>query len=287
MKPPPVTVPLNLNADLSINSSPIDAAANVPTGYFLYDENATFSVKTTSSTEGITGGIVVSEPSADAYKTTGTGENVKTQTGAQTTIVTDYEPGYYTYSTVIFGVRWDLTKEKISPLENDKIVLDYGKAIQEDVLVNDVEELKQISSDRKATYNAQLVGFAKYNANTKLDEIMVSAGAATLEGKNGNFSIVDGKVQYQLTKMLSEVEKVFCVVKLSNTVNKDDYFYMYEELDIIPATSVYYENDFADFITYTDGGSKWGETNETAGRDNLQNDGNVFLNSFKHFCQCI
>lgn len=274
----PVTVPLNLNADLSINSSPIDAAANVPTGYFLYDENATFSVKTTSSTEGITGGIVVSEPSADAYKTTGTGENVKTQTGAQTTIVTDYEPGYYTYSTVIFGVRWDLTKEKISPLENDKIVLDYGKAIQEDVLANDVEELEQISSDRKATYNAQLVGFVKYNANTKLDEIMVSAGEATLEGKNGNFSIVDGKVQYQLTKMLSEVEKVFCVVKLTNTVNNDDYFYMYEELDIIPATSVYYENDFADFITYTDGGAKWGETNETAGRDNLQNDGTVGTN---------
>ena len=275
----PVTVPLNLNADLTISSDQIKAIANVPDGYFLYDNQAHYSIQTTSSVDGIDGDIVKSEPSPDAFKTTGTGSNAKKQTGAQTTVVIDYEPGYYTYSTVGFGVRWDLTQEKVSPLENDKIVIDYGKTIQTDVLANDVEEIAVIGTNKGATYTAQLVGFAQYKENADLSVIQVSEGLPTITGKSGTFSINNGKVEYQPNAMISEVEKVFCVVKLTNDTNDTDFFYMHEQLDVIPATIMYYETDFADGVfTNVTTGEAWDTKNEGPAADGPQDDGTIGVN---------
>lgn len=271
----PVTVRLNLNADATIDAQTVEAAAYVPSEYYLYDINAYYTVQTASGTDNtIIGGITVSDPSDDASKTTGG----KTQTGAQTTIVIDHEQTYYTWSLVGFGVRYDLiTEETEDPLVKDQIVIDYGKAIQVDVLANDPDV---------SGYERLLTGFVVFNANTDTSIKQLNAGAATYTAANGSFSIVDQKVQFQLNKMLSEVQQVFYVVKYTSSSNEEDYYYLFGELDVIPATSVYYETDFANGVftvveNTTNENAGWNLTKtvtDDAVADGPQDDGTIGIN---------
>ena len=260
----PVTVTLNLNADATIDAQKIEAAAYVPSEYFLYDINASYTVQT-SSGEGnsIVGGIVASTPSDDAYKTAGG----KEQNGAQTTKEIDAEKPYYTWSVVGFGVRYDLTVENtLDPLVNDQVVIDYGKALQVNVLNNDPEV---------DGYSKELTGFVVFNANTDTTVKQLNAGAATYTSTNGSYSIVDGKVQFELNKMLSGVERVFYVVRYTNTTNAEDFYYLFGELDIIPATVMYYETDFADVFDLTTTGNEWASRTDSTTADGPQNDGSI------------
>lgn len=255
----PVTIELNLNEDGQYYASAIDAAAVVPENYFLYDVNASYMVQTASSTDNsIVAGITPSEPSTDASKTTSDGLK---QNGAQTTRVIDFEDPHYTWSIVGFGVRYDLTREKVDPLYPDQVVIDYGKAIQVNVLDNDPVV---------PTFTAQLVGFVEYNENIDPNYVQTNAGSATLTTTNGTYSIVSNQVQFQPTAMLSEVAKVYCVVKVTEVGNETNFHYRYEELDIIPATIMYYETDFATgvFATETTGNNWFEHTMGTS--DNLQ-----------------
>lgn len=234
----PINVNLNLNADMTIPAQTIEAAAHVPPEYFLYDYNASYTLQTASG-EVVTGGIIVSEPSEDAGKTTydKNGNKVTQKGDAQTTRVIEAENKYYTWSIVGFGVRYDLSSEKITPLNPETIVMDYGKDIQVNVLANDSDVVPK-------DWTAEVVGFVKYNANTDVKYIQANRGSETYTTEYGKFSIVDGNlnsVNFEPTKMLSAVQKVFCVVKFTEQANTENYHYRYNVLNIIPATSVYYE----------------------------------------------
>lgn len=262
------SVALNLNQDITIPAQTINASAHLPEGYVLYDVEAYYTVSTASDSS-LNKGITVSEPSEKAKEAP--------QTGAQTTIIvypqnpTANET--YIQTRVAFGVRWDLTPSYAEyELVKDQIVLDYGKAIQADVLANDTTIPKG--------YTGTLVGFTAYNANANLKQMQQSAGSATYTTDNGTYTIVDGKVNFQLSTMLSEVEKVFCVVQVTETADTTNYYYLYEELDIIPATSVYYETDFADGVFTFDNTSGW-DTATVANdvvADGPQDDGTIGVN---------
>lgn len=263
---------LNLNQDATIPAQRIDASVHLPEGYYLYDVNAYYTVSTASSAE-LDKGITVSEPSKDAYKTTGEVPNQVTQTGAQTTIVVyPQEPASedetFIQTRVAFGVRWDLTPTFAEyELVKDQIVIDYGKAVQADVVAND--------STIPEGYTGELIGFTAYNANGKPEAMQQSAGSKEYTTDNGTYTIVDGKVNFQLSRMLSQVEKVFCVVQITQDSDNTNYYYLYEELDIIPATTVYYETDFAeDVFTLTDGSAnKWDDDGVSAA--DVQDDGTI------------
>lgn len=248
---------------------------HLPEGYYLYDVNAYYTVSTASSAE-LDKGITVSEPSKDAYKTTGEVPNQVTQTGAQTTIVVyPQEPASedetFIQTRVAFGVRWDLTPTFAEyELVKDQIVIDYGKAVQADVVAND--------STIPEGYTGELIGFTAYNANANLKQMQQSAGSKEYTTDNGTYTIVDGKVNFQLSRMLSQVEKVFCVVQITQDSDNTNYYYLYEELDIIPATTVYYETDFAeDVFTLTDGSAnKWDDDGVSAA--DVQDDGTIGVN---------
>lgn len=269
------TVGLNLNQDATIPAQRIDASVHLPEGYYLYDVNAYYTVSTASSAE-LDKGITVSEPSKDAYKTTGEVPNQVTQTGAQTTIVVyPQEPvsedETFIQTRVAFGVRWDLTPTFAEyELVKDQIVIDYGKAVQADVVAND--------STIPEGYTGELIGFTAYNANANLKQMQQSAGSKEYTTDNGTYTIVDGKVNFQLSRMLSQVEKVFCVVQITQDSDNTNYYYLYEELDIIPATTVYYETDFAeDVFTLTDGSAnKWDDDGVSAA--DVQDDGTIGVN---------
>lgn len=270
------TKALNLNQDATIPAQQIDASEFLPEGYYLYDVNAYYTVSTASSAE-FERGITPSAPSEDAYKTAG---GVK-QTGAQTTIVIfPAEPvapdETYIQTRVAFGVRWDLTPTFAEyELVKDQIVIDYGKAIQADVVAND--------STIPDGYTGKLIGFTAYNANANLKQMQQSAGSAEYTTNNGTYTIVGGKANFQLSRMLSQVEKVFCVVQITENADSNNYYYLYEELDIIPATNVYYETDFADGVfSFETAGAAWEEVTVSGDivADGPQDDGTIGQNLY-------
>ena len=155
----------------------------------------------------------------------------------------------------------------------DQTVMDYGKAIQVDVLTND--------TTIPSGYTGTLVGFTAYNAKTNLKQAQQSAGSTVYTTANGTYTIANGKANFQLNTMLSSVEKVFCVVKVTKNDDVGNYYYLYEELDIIPATSMYYETDFANGVfSLTNGTAKqWSTKQDNKDTsDEVQNSGAIGVN---------
>lgn len=109
---------------------------------------------------------------------------------------------------------------------DDKIVIDYGLPVEIDVLANDV-----------------------YRGDTiELTEV---TGA-----QYGTAKIENGKIKYQLTKQLTGVEVLTYTAKVtgsgnsgSETITKDES--KTANVYIIPATSMYYEEDFNGLVTFT------------------------------------
>lgn len=165
-------------------------------------------------------------------------------------------------------------------LNPDQIVIDYGKAVRVDVLANDSEMLTNNSG-----YTAKVVGFKTYEADsTDTADYKDTLSAEDTNGY-GNYSIKEDKVEFQLTKFLDGVEKVNCVVELTSTKDQSAKKYYLNELDIIPATSMYYEDNFSNAISYTGAETSGGNYNSvwtiasSGGYDNLQNDGTIGANA--------
>ena len=166
-------------------------------------------------------------------------------------------------------------------LEEDAIVIDYGKSIEIDVLKNDEE-----TTDYGYGYTKTVVGFVSKGENdeqplyfSSLDEMEVKQEYTS---SNGTYKIkTEGKVLFTLTRMLSEVEKINVVVKIAKG---DHEFYTYNSLNIIPANIMYYETDFAAGVFALETtGSKWvGNAKITNDHvaDDTQDDGTIGQNLY-------
>lgn len=111
--------------------------------------------------------------------------------------------------------------------QDDEIVIDYGLPVEIDVLKNDVA----------------------LNARKKTLESVVTEGEGA--PKYGNATVKNGKITYQLTKPLDGVEVLTYTVKATadngvETDNKTATAKVY----IIPATTMYYEDNFSNFVTF-------------------------------------
>lgn len=109
---------------------------------------------------------------------------------------------------------------------DDQIVIDYGLPVVIDVLSNDVYRGDKIEL-------TEVTG-AQY-------------GTATIE---------NGKITYQLTKQLTGVEVLTYTAKVTGSGNSGTTTTTESESNtakiyIIPATSMYYEENFSDLVTYT------------------------------------
>lgn len=108
---------------------------------------------------------------------------------------------------------------------DDKIVIDYGLPVVIDVLANDVYRGDKI-------------------------EITGVTGA-----KYGNAIIENGKITYQLTKQLTGVEVLTYTAKVTGSGNSGSTTTTDSESNtakvyIIPATSMYYEENFSNLVTF-------------------------------------
>ena len=108
---------------------------------------------------------------------------------------------------------------------DDQIVIDYGLPVIIDALANDVYRGDTI----------ELIGVtgAQY-------------GTATIE---------NGKITYQLTKQLTGVEVLTYTAKVTGSGTEESKT---AKVYIIPATSVYYEENFSGLVTFSDGWSDEG-----------------------------
>lgn len=109
---------------------------------------------------------------------------------------------------------------------DDQIVIDYGLPVVIDVLANDV-------------YRGDSI------------EITDVTGA-----QYGTAAIENGKITYQLTKQLTGVEVLTYTAKVTGTGNSGSTTTTDSESNtakvyIIPSTSMYYEENFSDLVTFT------------------------------------
>lgn len=114
-------------------------------------------------------------------------------------------------------------KATVNP-QDDRIVIDYGLPVEIDPLANDVAQ--------NATMSIESVDGAKF-------------GTATTE---------NNKVVYKLNKQLTDVEVLTYTVKATATQAGDTDKTATAKIYIIPATSMYYEENFSDMVKFS---SSW------------------------------
>ncbi|MCD8231631.1 MAG: hypothetical protein LUD14_07420 [Clostridiales bacterium] len=123
-------------------------------------------------------------------------------------------------------------------LNNDTIVLDYGLPVEVDVLSNDVITVE--GDD--------------YKSDDSVTVIIEGAENGTYTGDYGTAKVVDNKIVYTMTKQLTGIETITYKVSATHAGLDNDAT---ATLTIIPATLMYYEENFGSMVTYSDQTVKW------------------------------
>lgn len=243
---PVVLENLMLNGDPTTIYAAMEAAGILPEGYQLFD--AVYDEK---------GNVISTVTYKIEANSNGTGSWVitSTQTGEggnpNTTYVTNYDPtnpsaysnasnnsaaGDYTHTVVWFAVVW---KVQAVP---DVVVIDYGLPVDISVLANDM-----FGDNGKLDSIGALTG-KDYTTN------LITGFGADYTGEFGTATINSstGKVRFTPTDMMMNgYEKFSYAVKYSDPLKNetvDNSGYYYSTVTVIPATTIYYEDNF---LTYS------------------------------------
>ena len=249
---PTIHAEVKLNTSEDIDPLKVISGDVLPDGYALYDEGAQYTVTVNSNGSG-SWEITQTETPATTYVTDYSASEQYTN---ETNVAhTDHD---YTHTTVWFAVKWE---PQALP---DTVVIDYGLPVDIHVMANDMF----------GDYG-KLVGVA---AGDKLDEVTSSTNGVTTTSATGTFGSAkvqvpasganasNSVVRYELNKdadlTMNDAEVFTYSVKYANTNYEQNNGYYYSTITVIPATTIYYEDDFVDLSTYTwDGG--WVENEES------------------------
>ncbi len=255
-----------LNNEDVVRAINIASLGVLPEGYELYDKAAAYEVHigsgsnysrwVISSTEGLQQSTFATQ-----YSTV----NPSSFTN-KTKVSTDPEDADFvantdlTHTIVWFAVVW--TPQALP----DSVIIDYGLPVDVSVLVNDM-----------FGENGKLVGVAPYSSESHDTAISALTGHAKLEGFDltavGNYGVatadpITGKIRYQLSSMeINGYDKFTYMVEYSGKSTMLPYYY--DTMTIIPATTVYYEDNFLsysydvwdetanDWVEYTGDNFQW------------------------------
>ncbi|MCD8021122.1 MAG: VCBS domain-containing protein [Clostridiales bacterium] len=141
--------------------------------------------------------------------------------------------------------------------EDEEIVIDYGLSVEIDVLSNDLyraDEVTVIGIDKYDSSKTYALGNGDDNSETssigEVTTVTGTYGTATLNS--------DGSITYQLTSQMTGVEVLVYEVKLTGSetdaagTTTTKTVYGTGKVYIIPATIMYYEEDFGG-LTFEDG----------------------------------
>lgn len=164
----------------------------------------------------------------------------------------------YTFTNVLTHVNTTTVQ-----MQGETIVLDYGLPVKIDVLDNDAPltgsgntiQKMEITGIRQAGSDNE---FSKPTSND--NALQLTYGKAYIEAGEGTGGIKDGRIIYTPTKQATDLDKIEYQVKVTAKTSSG-----YEEpatgeatVTVIPATSMYYEENFSNMVTF----SKTGWTNE-------------------------
>lgn len=160
-------------------------------------------------------------------------ESSRNEQGDLSTLTEGNAP--YNDTTVYFGV---LVK---SDLKDDTVVLDYGKPVTIDVRANDGFQSGTLNSVSKVYDDSEVA--LNTGTSTSLQEGFKSEET----NKYGTLKVKDNNnVLYTPTKYMDGIDKYYYAVKGSITEGDTPTdVYKYSSVSIIPATSVYYEDNFS------------------------------------------
>ena len=208
------------------------ASGVLPEGYALYDTEAAYNVRINSNSTGgwtITKGTVPATTYVTEYG------------GDPTTQLNANENSYdYTHTVVWFAVKYTV---KAIP---DAVVVDYGLPVDISVLTNDM-----------FGENGKLAGVGAYSDSLNLDghdTAMATGFGTSYTGTYGSAKAdtATGKVRYTLNTMeMNGYDKFAYAVNYTGATNPG---YYYDTVTVIPATTIYYEDDF---LTYSGSGTSW------------------------------
>ena len=124
---------------------------------------------------------------------------------------------------------------------NDSVVIDYGRP----VVVTPAQNTAFYGEGTLAAISANAQGYTDILFTEGLDETFGN----TVEGKYGVFTLENGKIRYELNKAehmlaMPTPDVAYYAVKTPNG-------YYYGKLTVIPATIIYYEDDFVNFTDTT------------------------------------
>ena len=238
------------NYDYTLNAAALKAGISRLNGFELYDPDAAYHVESNGrgGNEG-TGKYIVSVGNGKAYTTVV--RNAPGATPYATPAGESSTAGDYTNTVVEFAVIWAV---KVIP---DAVVIDYGLPVSIPVINNDL--VSSVSGTLHGIYDDKVDAA---NASSSYEN---SVSTATMGGSlrltYGTASIVDAAhIEYTPTSMsMGGVEEFAYEVSFkSDTQDR----YLTTSIQVIPATTVYYEDNFtgSDGVTFTngvDGQAQW------------------------------
>ena len=227
-----------LNNDEEVSSIDIASLGVLPEGYTLYDYNgtngATYTVTINSNTTGSWDITSVKEDVATTYVTQYDPSNASAYSNEKNVKEVGLD---YTHTVVWFAVLW-----KVQALP-DAVVIDYGLPVDISVLTNDM-----------FGENGNLAGVGAYSDNLKLEGFDTTVASGFGDSYTGTYgeataNIAAGKVRYTPNTMeMNGYDKFAYAVKYTGTTNSG---YYYDTVTIIPATTIYYEEDYLTLKSYT------------------------------------
>ena len=166
----------------------------------------------------------------------------------------------YTFTNVLTHV--DTTT--VQP-QDDKIVIDYGLPVKIDVLDNDAPltgsgntiQKMEITGIRQAGSSGE---FSKPTSND--NALQLTYGKAYIYAGEGTGESRDSRIIYTPTKQATDLDKIEYQVKVTAKTSGDNT----EEdtktatVTVIPATSMYYEENFSNMVTFSKTG--WTDVND-------------------------
>lgn len=249
----PQTERFNWNSTTQIDAS-IKAIDYVPDGYTLHMEDAAFTAHAVSSG---TGGY------AAATGTVPEGSENSTHYG-------NNDPQYIS-TWVAFGV---LNKTTLIP---DSIVLDYGKKVKIDVMDNDLLQNAVLNSVAKE----DALG-ADYDFEAGSTTELADGFGSSVEATNGTATVKDGVVEYTPTKYMDSIDRFLysAQITMGTEDGQTETQYKYQEVSVIPASAVYYEDNFGNTEDEdaTNGivfSGAWNEVQEGTAGSEYQDNGTV------------
>ncbi len=182
-------------------------------------------------------------------------------------------------------------------MQGETIVLDYGLPVQIDVLDNDTPltgsrntiEKMEITGIRKAGSND---AFSKPTSNN--DALQLTYGKAYIYDGEGTGESRDSRIIYTPTKQATDLDKIEYQVKVTAKTSGGNTETDTGEatVTVIPATSMYYEENFSDMVTFSKGWTNEGTSGtvyQEPGVIRTPNDSpygsdNAYMNSSRDSC---